>query len=146
VVHYLCGRFHEAPVDLSHLHINDMELLAHIMAVTLLLPLSDVPYRGIVAHVDNKCALSWLLNLSCHMDADPKGSRARRLRLLQLYALQLDAIDLVVDGAYVKSSDNTGADDLSRGSVTDFLCAFPDAVRVQVPRQWWTRWTSVLLR
>ena len=144
-VFYLYGLFKDAPVDLRHLHINDLELLAHVMALTLLLPEAGCVFESILSHIDNKCALSWLNNFTCSMNADVRSTRWRRLRFLRQLALALDSLDLDVSVDYVPSADNVHADDLSRGRVAAFCAVFPHAVQVSLPMEWWRRWTRAFL-
>jgi hypothetical protein len=145
-VYYLYGLFKDAPVDLSHLHINDLELLAHVMALTLLLAQAGCDFEAIASHIDNQCAQSWLNHLTCSMGADVRRTRWRRLRFLRQLALELDRLDWDLCVDYVKSCDNVLADALSRGLVARFLSVFPEAVQVHIPPAWWALWTRELLR
>jgi hypothetical protein len=147
-VFYLHGLWAEAPGHLLGLHINDLELLTAVMALTLLVPCAGVSFPGVFLHTDNSSALRWINTLSCKLKSDPIGSRKRRLRFMRCLALWLEGEGLLVDALHVPGVLNDWADWLSRQRLTDFLDAVCDAPLVQeivVPRDWWPRWTAVLL-
>jgi hypothetical protein len=147
-VYYLYGLWAEAPGNLLGLHINDLELLAAVMALSLLLPVAGSPFPGVFLHTDNTSALRWINALSCKLASDPRGSRLRRLRFMRALAIWLEEQGLLVDALHVPGVFNEWADWLSRQRLTDFLHAVRDAPVIQeieVPRSWWLHWTTVLL-
>jgi hypothetical protein len=147
-VYYLHGLWAEAPGNFLGLHINDLELLAAVMALSLLLPVAGSPFPGVFLHTDNTSALRWINALSCKLASDPKGSRLRRLRLMRVFAMWVEEQGLLVDALHVPGVFNDWADWLSRQRLTDFLHAVRDAPVIQeieVPRSWWLHWITVLL-
>ena len=141
------------PLQFSSLIIADLELLAHIMAVTVLLPAANLQVAGLRGFVDNQNTLHWVNKLHCKHNTkeavwDEAASLWRRENLIHRYALHLAALPMVVELDYIHTDDNFRADWLSRGKLTLFLDSCPMAQApeacILVPPRWWSDWMPML--
>ncbi len=145
-VFYLAGLW---PVSYKLFIIADFELLAHIMAVTVLLPATGIQFRGLKGFVDNQNTLHWVNKLHCNSNKegswDDNSNRWRREWLIHRYALFLAARPLEVELNYINTTENVWADWLSRDELTKFLASCPSAQLVPIPVTWWQDWMPMPL-
>jgi hypothetical protein len=141
--HGLWSDLADLPEDLI---IADKELIAHAMAVELLVPEVTPGTRAIDVQIDNKNAMGWVNHLRCHMS---EGNHAsfRRFRLLRSYFLMCSRLGLSVSASYVNTKLNVWADWLSRPDqvsafYADVAASQCSVRRVSVPPGWFTAWAA----
>jgi hypothetical protein len=142
---YIMERWEDIDEAFKDLHINDKELLAHIIAVELLRCEVGKDYIVIDTLIDNQVAESWIKRLFAKLDTEGDISQRIRLEWLIDYAVYQQNHGIIVSTRYVKSELNVIPDALSRFETHwHIMTSFMDQVlgrgkactRVRVRRGW----------
>ena len=144
IMHYFYGSWAELLGLESGFSIADYELVTHIMAVDLLLPVVLPGARAVTVRIDNTNALSWVNNLRCSVN--PKDPvHMNRLGWIMSYQLMCSLREVDVQTEYISTSLNVEADALSRPGtkLTAFLASLPiSAQRIEVAPRWLAAWSK----
>jgi hypothetical protein len=142
---YISEVWHEIDSKYVGLHINDKELLAHIMAVQLLSQKVGKEYVVVESLVDNTVAGSWVNKLFAKLDDEGGEAQSTRLKWLVDYAGYQQNRGIVVTTRWIPSEENVIPDALSRmESHAHVFDAYAQSIlsrgkactRVRVPRSW----------
>ena len=120
--YYIQERWDEIGEGYKDLHINEKELISHIMGVQLLGNVVAKEYVIMRSLIDNKSAESWVQKLFAKVTK--KGGKVvqkRRLELLLNYALWQQNRGVIVEATYIKSELNIIPDAFSRWDTHQYI-------------------------
>jgi hypothetical protein len=144
-VFYIQERWEDICESYRERHINDKELLAHVIGVQLLMKHVGAEYVAVDTLIDNKAAESWINKLFARLDDEGAEAQRARLEVLMQYAMYQQNKGIVVSTSYIKSELNVIPDALSRyethmhvmdAYVKQVLGRGRTCTRVRVPKGW----------
>jgi hypothetical protein len=144
-VYYITEKWDEIGDGLRAMHINDKELLSHMIGVQLLRRKVAGGYVVVETLIDNTAAQSWVNKLFAKLDEQGNEAQERRLQMLVDYAEYQQNSGIVVATHYIPSELNVIPDALSRMDTHQHVFdAFVQQVfargkactRVRVPPGW----------